>query len=138
MVRLDLRVVVHEVPPQDVISRDNVSVKVSAVSYFRVVDAGRTVIQVGNHLDATSRLAQTTPCWVPGEHDLDEMLAERDKLSADIRKGDRGWGIRVSNVEIKHIDPDESMVRAIARLAEGEQEAAQRLLEAAGVLAPVP
>jgi regulator of protease activity HflC (stomatin/prohibitin superfamily) len=112
------------------------------VIYFRVVDAGSTVIQVGNHLDATSRLAQTTPRWVPGEHDLDEMLAERDKLSADIQdvleKQTEAWRIRVSNVEIKHIDPDASMVRAIARLAEGEQQATQRLLEAAGVLAPVP
>ncbi len=155
MVRVDLRVVVDEVPPQDVISRDNVSVKVSDVIYFRVVDAERAIIQVSNYLVATSQLAQTTLRWVLGKHDLDQMLAERDKLNADIQevldKQTEGWGIKVSNVEIKRIDLDESMVRAIARQAEaererrakvinalGEQQAAQKLVEAARVLAEVP
>ena len=155
MVRVDLRVIVDEVPPQDVISRDNVSVKVSAVIYFRVVDAERAIIQVSNYLAATSQLAQTTLRWVLGKHDLDQMLAERDKLNADIQdvldKQTEGWGIKVSTVEIKRIDLDESMIRAIARQAEaerarrakiinaqGEQQAAEKLLEAARVLAPVP
>src|SRR5579863_1689242 len=155
MVRVDLRVVVDEVPPQDVISRDNVSVKVSAVIYFRVVDAERAIIQVSNYLAATSQLAQTTLRWVLGKHDLDQMLAERDKLNADIQevldKQTEGWGIKVSNVELKRIDLDESMVRAIARQAEAERErrakiinaegefqAAQRLVDAARLLAPVP
>ncbi|HEY3778021.1 MAG TPA: slipin family protein [Rhizomicrobium sp.] len=155
MVRVDLRVVVDEVPPQDVISRDNVSVKVNAVIYFRVVDPERAIIQVGNYLMATSQLAQTTLRWVLGKHELDEMLADRDKLNADIQdvldKQTEAWGIKVSNVEIKRIDLDESMVRAIARQAEaererrakiinaeGEQQAAQKLLEAAQILAPVP
>jgi regulator of protease activity HflC (stomatin/prohibitin superfamily) len=155
MVRVDLRVVVDEVPPQDVISRDNVSVKVNAVIYFRVVDAERAVIQVNNYLAATSQLAQTTLRWVLGKHDLDAMLAERDKLNADIQdvldKQTEAWGIKVSNVEIKRIDLNENMVRAIARQAEaertrrakvinaeGEQQAAQKLLDAARILAPVP
>jgi regulator of protease activity HflC (stomatin/prohibitin superfamily) len=155
MVRVDLRVVVDEVPPQDVISRDNVSVKVNAVIYYRVVDAERAVIQVTNYTAATSQLAQTTLRWVLGKHDLDEMLAERDKLNADIQdvldKQTEGWGIKVSNVEIKRIDLDESMIRAIARQAEaersrrakiinaeGEQQAAQKLLDAARILAPTP
>jgi regulator of protease activity HflC (stomatin/prohibitin superfamily) len=155
MVRVDLRVVVDEVPPQDVISRDNVSVKVNAVIYFRVIDPERAIIQVGNYLAATSQLAQTTLRWVLGKHDLDDMLAERDKLNADIQdvldKQTEAWGIKVSTVEIKRIDLDESMVRAIARQAEaersrrakiinaeGEQQAAQKLLEAASILAPVP
>lgn len=155
MVRVDLRVVVEEVPPQDVISRDNVSVKVNAVIYYRVVDAERAVIQVNNYTVATSQLAQTTLRWVLGKHDLDEMLAERDKLNADIQdvldKQTEGWGIKVSNVEIKRIDLDESMVRAIARQAEaertrrakiinaeGEQQAAQKLVDAARILAPLP
>jgi regulator of protease activity HflC (stomatin/prohibitin superfamily) len=155
MVRVDLRVVVDEVPPQDVISRDNVSVKVSAVIYFRVVDAERAIIQVSNYLVATSQLAQTTLRWVLGKHDLDQMLAERDKLNTDIQdvldKQTEGWGIKVSNVELKRIDLDESMIRAIARQAEAERErrakiinaegefqAAQKLLDAAQVLAPVP
>jgi regulator of protease activity HflC (stomatin/prohibitin superfamily) len=155
MVRVDLRVVVDEVPPQDVISRDNVSVKVNAVIYFRVVDAERAVIQVTNYLLATSQIAQTTLRWVLGKHDLDGMLAERDKLNADIRdvldKETEAWGIKVSNVEIKRIDLDESMVRAIARQAEaerarrakiinaeGEYQASQKLLDAARILAPVP
>jgi regulator of protease activity HflC (stomatin/prohibitin superfamily) len=155
MVRVDLRVIVDEVPPQDVISRDNVSVKVNAVIYFRVVDPERAVIQVRDYLSATSQLSQTTLRWVLGKHDLDDMLAERDKLNADIQdvldKQTEGWGIKVSNVEIKRIDLDESMVRAIARQAEaerirrakiinaeGEQQAAQKLLDAARILAPVP
>src|SRR5262244_4144494 len=155
MVRVDLRVVVDEVPTQDVISRDNVSVKVNAVIYFRVVDAERAIIQVNNYLMATSQLAQTTLRWVLGKHDLDTMLAERDRLNADIQevldKQTEAWGIKVSNVEIKRIDLDESMVRAIARQAEaertrrakiinaeGEQQAAQKLLDAARILAPVP
>jgi regulator of protease activity HflC (stomatin/prohibitin superfamily) len=155
MVRVDLRVVVDEVPPQDVISRDNVSVKVSAVIYFRVVDAERAIIQVSNYLAATSQLAQTTLRWVLGKHDLDQMLSERDKLNADIQdvldKQTEGWGIKVSTVELKRIDLDESMVRAIARQAEaererrakiinaeGEQQAAQKLVEAARVLGEVP
>jgi len=155
MVRVDLRVVVEEVPPQDVISRDNVSVRVNAVIYFRVVDPERAVIQVHNYLAATSQLAQTTLRWVLGKHDLDDMLAERDKLNNDIQevldKQTEGWGIKVANVEIKRIDLNESMVRAIARQAEaertrrakvinaqGEQQAAEKLPEAARILAPVP
>jgi regulator of protease activity HflC (stomatin/prohibitin superfamily) len=155
MVRVDLRVVVDEVPPQDVISHDNVSVKVNAVIYFRIVDPERAIIQVSNYLMATSQLAQTTLRWVLGKHDLDQMLTERDKLNADIQdvldKQTEGWGIKVSNVEIKRIDLDESMIRAIARQAEaertrrakiinaeGEQQAAQKLLDAARILAPVP
>jgi regulator of protease activity HflC (stomatin/prohibitin superfamily) len=155
MVRVDLRVVVDEVPPQDVISRDNVSVKVSAVIYFRVVDAERAIIQVSNYLAATSQLAQTTLRWVLGKHDLDQMLAERDKLNADIQdvldKQTEGWGIKVSTVELKRIDLNENMVRAIARQAEaererrakiinaeGEQQAAQKLVDAARILAGSP
>jgi len=155
VVRVDLRIIVVEVPPQDVISRDNVSVKVSAVIYFRVVDAERAVIQVNNYLEATSQLSQTTLRSVLGKHELDEMLAERDKLNVDIQdaldKQTEGWGIKVSNVEIKRIDLEESMVRAIARQAEaersrrakvinalGEEQAAQKLLEAARILQPVP
>ena len=155
MVRVDLRVVVDEVPPQDVISRDNVSVKVNAVIYYRVIDAERAVVEVRNYTEATSQLAQTTLRWVLGKHDLDEMLAERDKLNADIQdvldKQTEGWGIKVSNVELKRIDLDESMVRAIARQAEaererrakiinaeGEQQAAQKLVEAARILGDVP
>jgi regulator of protease activity HflC (stomatin/prohibitin superfamily) len=155
MARVDLRVVVDEVPSQDVISKDNVSVKVSAVIYYRVIDAERAVIQVEAYKEATSQLAQTTLRSVLGKHDLDEMLAERDRLNADIQEVlDRqtdAWGIKVSNVEIKRIDLDDSMIRAIARQAEaersrrakiinadGEQQAAQKLLEAAQILAPVP
>jgi len=155
MVRVDLRVVVDEVPTQDVISRDNVSVQVNAVIYFRIVDPERAVIQVYNYRAATSQLAQTTLRWVLGKHDLDDMLAERDKLNEDIRevldKQTEGWGIKVANVGVKRIDLNESMVRAIARQAEaersrrakvinaqGEQQAAEKLLEAARILAPVP
>jgi regulator of protease activity HflC (stomatin/prohibitin superfamily) len=155
LVRVDLRTVVTEVPPQDVISRDNVSVKVSAVIYFRVVDAERAVIQVNNYIEATSQLSQTMLRSVLGKHELDEMLAERDKLNADIQdaldKQTDAWGIKVSNVEIKRIDLEESMVRAIARQAEaersrrakvisalGEEQAAQKLVDAARILQPVP
>jgi regulator of protease activity HflC (stomatin/prohibitin superfamily) len=155
MVRVDLRVLVDEVPPQDIISRDNVTVKVNAVIYFRVIDAGRAVIQVRDYLQATSQLAQTTLRWVLGKHDLDSMLGERDKLNADIQdvldKQTEAWGVKVSQVEIKRIDLDESMVRAIGRQAEaertrrakiinaeGEQQAAQRLVEAANILASTP
>jgi regulator of protease activity HflC (stomatin/prohibitin superfamily) len=155
MVRVDLRVIVDEVPPQDVISRDNVSVKVSAVIYFRVVDAERAIIQVSNYFAATSQLAQTTLRWILGKHDLDQMLAERDKLNADIQdvldKQTESWGIKVSTVELKRIDLNESMIRAIARQAEaererrakiinaeGEQQAAQKLVDAARILAGVP
>src|SRR3984893_11778824 len=155
MVRVDLRVIVDEVPPQDVISRDNVSVKVAPLIYFRVIDAERAIIEVRDYLVATSQLAQTTLRWVLGKHDLDEMLAERDKLNSGIQdvldKQTEAWGIKVANVELKRIDLDESMVRAIARQAEaertrrakiinaeGEQQAAQKLLDAAQILAPVP
>src|SRR6201984_1616176 len=155
MVRVDLRVIVDEVPPQDGISRDNVSVKVSAVIYFRVVDAERAIIQVRDYLAATSQLAQTTLRWVLGKHDLDQMLAERDKLNADIQdvldQQTEGWGIKVSLVELKRIDLNESMVRAIARQAEaererrakiinaeGEQQAAQKLVERERILSGVP
>jgi regulator of protease activity HflC (stomatin/prohibitin superfamily) len=155
MVRVDLRTVVLDVPSQDVISRDNVSVKVNAVLYFRVVDPDRAVIQVENFLQATSQLAQTTLRSVLGKHTLDEMLAERDKLNQDIQEildaQTESWGVKVANVEIKQVDIGESMVRAIARQAEaertrrakiinaeGEQQAAQKLVEAAQMLAPVP
>jgi regulator of protease activity HflC (stomatin/prohibitin superfamily) len=152
MVRVDLRTRVFDVPPQDVISRDNVSVKVSAVVYFRVVDPQKAIIEVANFIEATSQLAQTTLRAVLGKHELDEMLAERERLNLDIQKildsQTDAWGIKVSNVEIKHVDLDESMVRAIARQAEAERErrakvihaegelqASHKLLEAAGVLA---
>ncbi len=155
MVRVDLRTMVLDVPTQDVISRDNVSVKVNAVIYFRVVDAERAIIQVENFGLATSQLAQTTLRSVLGKHDLDEMLAERDKLNNDIQQildeHTDAWGIKVGNVEIKHVDLNEGMVRVIARQAEaererrakvigaeGEQQAAQKLLEAAEVLAQRP
>jgi regulator of protease activity HflC (stomatin/prohibitin superfamily) len=155
MVKVDLRVVVLDVPSQDVISRDNVSVKVNAVVYFRVVEAQRAIIQVENFLNATSQLAQTTLRAVLGKHELDEMLAEREKLNLDIQRildaATDAWGIKVTNVEIKHVDLNESMVRAIARQAEaererrakvihaeGEKQAAQTLLEAAQLLAKQP
>jgi regulator of protease activity HflC (stomatin/prohibitin superfamily) len=151
MVRVDLRTVVLDVPTQDVISHDNVSVKVNAVVYFRVVDPELAIIQVVNFMEATSQLAQTTLRSVLGKHDLDEMLSERDKLNTDIQavldQQTDAWGIKVSNVEIKHVDLNESMVRAIARQAEaererrakiihaeGEQQAAEKLLEAANML----
>jgi len=152
MVRVDLRTIVMDVPSQDVISRDNVSVKVNAVIYFRVLDPQRAIIQVMNFLEATSQLAQTTLRAVLGKHELDEMLAERDKLNADIQQTldtqTDAWGIKVSNVEIKHVDLDPSMVRAIAQQAEaerarrakvihatGEKQAAFELVEAAKTLA---
>src|SRR4249920_2031780 len=117
MVRVDLRTVVHDVPKQDVISRDNVSVKVSAVLYFRVIDPERAIIQVANYFEATSQLAQTTLRSVLGKHELDEMLSERDRLNRDIQKildeQTDSWGIKVTVVEIKHVDLDESMIRAI-------------------------
>jgi len=155
MVRMDLRTIVLDVPTQDVISRDNVSVKVNAVIYFRVMDPERATIQVENFMQATSELAQTTLRSVLGKHELDEMLAERDKLNVDIQEildaQTDAWGIKVANVEIKHVDIDESMVRAIARQAEaererrakvinaeGEQQAAAKLLEAAEILGQRP
>ena len=151
IVRTSLRTVVMDVPSQDVISRDNVSVRVNAVVYFRVVDPEKAIIQVENYYEATSQLAQTTLRSVLGRHELDEILSERDKLNADIQKildqRTDAWGIKVANVEIKYVELDESMVRAIARQAEAERErrakvinaegefqASQKLLEAARVL----
>ena len=155
MVRVDLRTIVMDVPTQDVISRDNVSVKVNAVVYFRVIDPGKAIIQVENRVEATSQLAQTTLRSVLGQHELDDMLAERDKLNADIQaildQSTAAWGIKVSNVEIKQVDLEENMVRAIAAQAEaertrrakvihaeGEFQASQRLSEAAKVLSEYP
>ncbi len=155
MVRVDLRTIVLDVPTQDVISMDNVSVKVNAVIYYRVIDPQKAIINVERFMDATSQLAQTTLRSVLGKHELDEMLAERDKLNEDIQKIlDRqtdGWGVKVSNVEIKHVDLDESMIRAIAKQAEaerqrrakvihadGEQQASEKLVEAANKLAEAP
>jgi regulator of protease activity HflC (stomatin/prohibitin superfamily) len=152
MVRVDLRTIVMDVPTQDVISRDNVSVQVNAVLYFRVVDPERAIIQVENYLEATSQLSQTTLRSVLGQHELDDMLAERERLNIDIQgildKQTSAWGIKVANVEIKHVDLNESMVRALAKQAEaererrakvihamGEAEAAEKLAEAAKVLA---
>ncbi|ANO51310.1 slipin family protein [Woeseia oceani] len=152
MTKVDLRVVVMDVPTQDVISRDNVSVKVNAVIYFRVVDPEKAVIKVANAFEATSQLSQTTLRSVLGQHELDDMLAERDKLNVDIQnlldQRTENWGIKVANVEIKHIDLDESMIRAIAQQAEaersrrakiinaeGEMQAADRLAQAARTLA---
>jgi regulator of protease activity HflC (stomatin/prohibitin superfamily) len=136
IVRVDLRVIVLDVPTQDVISRDNVSVKVNAVVYFRIVDPEKAVIQVVNVFEATSQLAQTTLRSVLGQHELDEMLAERDKMNADIQKIlDRqtdAWGIKVSNVEIKHIDLNENMVRAIAAQAEAERARRAKVIHAEG------
>jgi len=155
MVKVDLRVVTMDVPPQDVISRDNVSVKVNAVVFFRVVDPQKAIIQVEDFLMATSQLAQTTLRVVLGKHELDEMLAERERLNLDVQQildaQTDAWGIKVTNVEIKHIDLNESMIRAIARQAEaererrakvihaeGEKQAAVSLLEAARMLAQQP
>lgn len=152
MERVDLRTIVMDVPSQDVISRDNVSVKVNAVIYFRVMDPEKAIIQVENFYEATSQLAQTTLRSVLGQHELDDMLAERDKLNADIQRildqQTDAWGIKVANVEIKHVDIDESMIRAIAKqaeaerlrrakviLAEGEEQAAEKLRQAATILA---
>jgi len=138
MVRIDLRVVVLDVPAQDVITRDNVSVKVNAVVYFRVIDPQKAVIQVANFLEATNQFAQTTLRAVLGKHELDELLAERDKLNLDIQKildaQTDAWGIKVSNVEIKHVDLNESMVRAIARQAEAERERRAKVIHAEGEL----
>ena len=155
MVRVDLRIVVMDVAPQDVISRDNVSVKVNAVVYFRVIDPQRAIIQVEDYYSATSQLAQTTLRSVLGKHELDEMLAERDKLNTDIQKildaATDAWGIKVTTVEIKHIDIDASMVRAIAQQAEaertrrakvihaeGELQAAEKLVQAADLISKSP
>ncbi len=155
MERVDLRTIVLDVPTQDVISRDNVSVKVSAVIYFRVIDSQKAVIQVENRVEATSQLAQTTLRSVLGRHELDDMLAERDKLNHDIQeildKATEAWGIKVANVEIKHVDLEPSMIRAIAAQAEaersrrakiihaeGEQQASERLAEAAKMLSSQP
>lgn len=152
MVRVDLRTIVMDVPSQDVISRDNVSVHVNAVVYFRVIEPDKSIIQVENYYEATSQLAQTTLRSVLGQHELDEMLAERERLNADIQsildQQTDAWGIKVINVEIKHVDLDESMIRAIAKQAEaertrrakvihaeGEMQAAEKLLEAARTLA---
>ncbi len=154
-VKVDLRIRVHDIPSQDVISRDNVLVKVNAVVYYRVIDPRNAIIQVEDFNAATSQLAQTTLRSVLGQHELDEMLAEREKLNADLQRildeQTESWGIKVSNVELKHVDIDESMIRVIARQAEaerirrakiieaeGEQQAAQKLLEAATILAARP
>ncbi|OBS10420.1 slipin family protein [Acidihalobacter prosperus] len=155
VVRVDLRVITMDVPSQDVISRDNVTVKVNAVLYFRVVDAEKAIIQVENYYMATSQLAQTTLRSVLGKHELDEMLAERDRLNSDIQEildeQTSSWGIKVTNVELKQVELDESMVRAISRQAEAERErrakvinaegelqASQTLLQAASVIAQNP
>jgi len=151
MSKVDLRVIVLNVPKQDVITRDNVSVKVNAVVYFRVVDAGRAIIQVANAWEATSQVAQTTLRSVLGQHEMDDLLSQRDKLNSDIQRildqATEAWGIKVANVELKDVDLDESMVRAMARQAEaersrrakvinaeGEKQAAQTLVEAAQAL----
>lgn len=155
MVRVDLRTIVMDVPSQDVISRDNVSVHVNAVVYFRVIEPDKAIIQVEDFYEATSQLAQTTLRSVLGQHELDEMLSERDRLNVDIQNSldqqTDAWGIKVSNVEIKHVDLDESMVRAIAKQAEaertrrakvihaeGEMQAAEKLLQAAQTLSKQP
>ncbi len=136
MVRVDLRVIVMDVPTQDVISRDNVSVHVNAVVYFRVIDPEKAIIQVEQYLVAVSQLAQTTLRSVLGQHELDEMLAERDTLNHDIQaildRQTDAWGIKVSNVEIKHVDLDESMIRAIAAQAEAERQRRAKVIHAAG------
>jgi regulator of protease activity HflC (stomatin/prohibitin superfamily) len=138
MVKVDLRTVVFEVPTQDVISRDNVSVKVSAVVYLRVIDAEKAIIQVENFRDATSQLSQTTLRSVLGKHELDDMLAGREKLNVDIQQAldaqTNSWGIKVSNVEIKQVDLTESMIRAIARQAEAERERRAKVIHAEGEL----
>jgi len=155
MVRTDLRTFVVDVPSQDVISRDNVSVKVNAVLYYRVVEPDNAILKVEDYMEAVSQLAQTTLRSVLGKHELDEMLSERDKLNADIQsildEQTDAWGIKVANVEIKHVDIDESMIRAIARQAEaeryrrakiinaeGEQQAAEKLVEAGRMLSKEP
>ena len=154
-VKVDLRIRVHDIPSQDIISRDNVLVKVNAVVYYRVIDARNAIIQVEDFNNATSQLAQTTLRSVLGQHELDQMLAERDQLNADLQRildeQTESWGIKVSNVELKHVDIDESMIRVIARQAEaerirrakiieseGEFQAAQKFLDAATILAQRP
>jgi len=136
MVRVDLRTRVHDVPEQDVISKDNVSVKVNAVVYFRVIDAEKAIIQVEDFLMATSQLAQTTLRSVLGQHELDEMLAERERVNVDLQRildeQTDAWGIKVSNVELKHVDLDESMIRAIARQAEAERLRRAKIIDAQG------
>jgi len=138
IVRVDLRIRVFDVPPQDVITRDNVSVKVNAVVYFRVVDPQLAIIQVANFNEATSQLAQTTLRAILGKHELDELLAEREKLNQDIQtvldQATDAWGIKVSNVEIKHVDINDSMIRAIARQAEAERERRAKVIHAEGEL----
>jgi regulator of protease activity HflC (stomatin/prohibitin superfamily) len=155
MRRVDLRVIVLSVPKQDVITRDNVSVKVNAVVYFRIVDPGKAIIQVANAFDATSQVAQTTLRSVVGQHEMDDLLAQRDKLNIDLQRildqNTEAWGIKVSTVEIKDVDLDETMIRAMAKQAEaertrrakiihaeGEAQAAQQLVEAARALAMQP
>jgi len=155
MRKVDLRVIVLNVPKQDVITRDNVSVKVNAVVYFRIIDAGKSIIQVANAFDATSQVAQTTLRSVVGQHEMDDLLSQRDKLNTDLQRildqATEVWGIKVSNVEIKDVDLDESMIRAMAKqaeaertrrakiiLAEGENQAAQKLVEAAKALQEAP
>ena len=155
MRKVDLRVIVLNVPKQDVITRDNVSVKVNAVVYFRIIDAGKSIIQVANAFDATSQVAQTTLRSVVGQHEMDDLLAQRDKLNTDLQRildqATEVWGIKVSTVEIKDVDLDESMIRAMAKqaeaertrrakiiLAEGENQAAQQLVEAAKALQEAP
>ncbi|HTT43818.1 MAG TPA: slipin family protein [Steroidobacteraceae bacterium] len=155
MRKVDLRVIVLNVPKQDVITRDNVSVKVNAVVYFRIIDAGRSIIQVANAFEATSQVAQTTLRSVVGQHEMDDLLAQRDKLNTDLQRildqSTETWGIKVSTVEIKDVDLDESMIRAMAKQAEaertrrakiihaeGESQAAQTLVEAATALARQP
>ncbi|MBW2502891.1 MAG: slipin family protein, partial [Deltaproteobacteria bacterium] len=137
-VRVDLRVITMDIPSQDVISRDNVTVRVNAVLYFRVVDPEKAIIQVENYLNATSQLAQTTLRSVLGQHELDEMLAEREKMNADLQeiidKQSDAWGIKVTNVEIKHIDLNENMIRAIAKQAEAERERRAKVIHAEGEL----
>lgn len=138
MVRVDLRTIVMDVPSQDVISRDNVSVKVNAVVYFRAVDPAKAILQVEDFMTATSQLAQTTLRAVLGKHELDEMLAERERLNMDIQQAldaqTDAWGIKVANVEIKHVDIDETMVRAIAKQAEAERERRAKVIHAEGEL----
>lgn len=136
MMRVDLRTIVLDVPKQDVISRDNVSVKVNAVVYFRIVDPAKAIIQVANPFEATSQLAQTTLRSVLGQHELDEMLSQREKLNADVQQiidqSTDAWGIKVSHVEIKHVDLDESMIRAMARQAEAERSRRAKIIHAEG------
>jgi regulator of protease activity HflC (stomatin/prohibitin superfamily) len=155
MIKVDLRVIVLDVPKQDVILRDNVSVKVNAVVYFRIIDPSRAIIQVADVFTATSQLAQTTLRSVLGQHDMDDVLSQRDKLNADIQRildqSTEAWGIKVQNVEIKQVDLDESMIRAMAKQAEaertrrakiihaeGEHQAAEQLVKAAQALAADP